>query len=86
MKILEDKTAVDGFGSAVCTKIQVKDKHVESLWFPRLDEGSIPSGSTDMTAPWQPEMTKAPDSFPGSLVPFLGIMDKKGLMKPYQML
>ena len=23
-----------------------KDKHVESLWFPRLDEGSIPSSST----------------------------------------
>ena len=23
-----------------------KDKHVESLWFPRLDEGSIPSRST----------------------------------------
>ena len=24
----------------------VKDKHVESLCFPRLDEGSIPSSST----------------------------------------
>ena len=24
-----------------------KDKHVESLWFPRLDEGSIPSSSTN---------------------------------------
>lgn len=23
-----------------------KDKHVESLYFPRLDEGSIPSSST----------------------------------------
>ena len=23
-----------------------KDKHVESLFFPRLDEGSIPSSST----------------------------------------
>jgi len=26
-----------------------KDKHVESLWFPRLDEGSIPSSSTNNT-------------------------------------
>lgn len=25
---------------------EVKDKHVESLWFLRLDEGSIPSRST----------------------------------------
>ena len=24
-----------------------KDKHVESLFFPRLDEGSIPSSSTN---------------------------------------
>lgn len=24
-----------------------KDKHVESLWFSRLDEGSIPSSSTE---------------------------------------
>ena len=24
-----------------------KDKHVENLWFPRLDEGSIPSSSTN---------------------------------------
>ena len=24
----------------------VKDKHVESLWFPCLDEGSTPSSST----------------------------------------
>ncbi|KAA6304927.1 hypothetical protein EZS27_043422, partial [termite gut metagenome] len=23
-----------------------KDKHVESLWIPRLDEGSTPSSST----------------------------------------
>ena len=26
-----------------------KDKHVESLFFPRLDEGSIPSSSTNVS-------------------------------------
>ena len=25
---------------------EVQDKHVESVWFPRLDEGSNPSSST----------------------------------------
>jgi len=26
-----------------------QDKHVESVWFPRVDEGSIPSTSTIVT-------------------------------------
>jgi len=25
-----------------------QDKHVESVWFPRVDEGSIPSTSTSL--------------------------------------
>ena len=31
-----------------------EDKHVESVWLPRLDEGSTPSSSTDMRAQDRP--------------------------------
>ena len=41
-----------------------KDKHVESLFFPRLDEGSIPSSST-VNADNQQSTRNAPDFTPG---------------------
>ena len=40
---------MDGLGSGGSTKIVGQDKHVESVWLPRLDEGSIPSSSTGKT-------------------------------------
>ena len=42
----------------------VKDKHVESLCFPRLDEGSIPSSST-VNADNQQLERNTPDFTPG---------------------
>lgn len=30
-----------------------EDKHVESVWLPRLDEGSTPSSSTELLDPWK---------------------------------
>ena len=38
--------SVDGLGSGWHTKTEGQDKHVESVWLPRLDEGSTPSSST----------------------------------------
>ena len=34
--------------SWVCTKTEGRDKHVESIWLPCLDEGSTPSRSTEV--------------------------------------
>ena len=48
-EILEAKMSVDGLGSGWHTKTEGQDKHVESIWLPRLDEGSIPSSSTRVT-------------------------------------
>ena len=42
-----DKAQMDGRGSGRRTKTEGPDKRVESAVFPRLDEGSTPSSSTD---------------------------------------
>ena len=42
-EILEDKGMIGGCHTS---KIEGWNKHVESVWFPCADEGSIPSSST----------------------------------------
>jgi len=47
---------------------QCRDKHVESIWLPRLDEGSTPSSST----PWKQRTTPQRNRYAEGFLLFAG--------------